>query len=89
MKKIIKKYGNSATITFSSEDLKIMKKKVGDIIEVDIRPKIHRSFTGDIVVLEDVPKKEALEEVEKLLKKERASARLKKQVEEMDKENKK
>ncbi len=36
MKKIIKKYGNSAVIVLSSEDLKIMKKKVGDVITFQI-----------------------------------------------------
>ena len=37
MKKIIKKYGNSAIIVLSSEDLKCQDMKIGDVIEVDIQ----------------------------------------------------
>ena len=36
MKKIIKKYGSSFIITFSSEDMKIYGLKSGDVIDMEI-----------------------------------------------------
>lgn len=37
MKKIIKKYGDSAVITLTPEDLKIYELKIGDIVEIVMR----------------------------------------------------
>ncbi len=39
MRKEIKKYGNSAVIVLTKEDLKLEKLKVGDVIEIDIEKK--------------------------------------------------
>ena len=36
MRKIIKKYGNSAIVVLNAEDMKAFKMKVGEVIEIDI-----------------------------------------------------
>ncbi len=42
MKKIIKKYGSSNVIILDSEDMKIYKLKVGDILDIEIKKEANK-----------------------------------------------
>ena len=35
--KILKRWGNSIVIVFNPEDLEIMKKKTGDVVELEVK----------------------------------------------------